>query len=634
MNYFDTYQNSRALLLEGIAGGGKSTLIANHARECVLAGLRTLLITFSQSGTQVLHDYMRKAGLPAEQHRSTLSIYTIDGLATEILRRWGDQRYVLKKDDIVRLFLPEVLAFVEEKLIGLDEIFPSQHVQDLNALMQDIDFLRASGAYREEDEELRSYICEGNLHFAIPIVMCAFIVYEDLRERWRPDACTDWQNILQNPAQARVPGMSGFRTEDEAVSDVLQHPRNLDSAAAISKLFHFKYTLIDEFHDTTPLQFTFLRHICDRSQRIMAVGDRHQNIYGWRGANPEVVFEQYHQHFAPQVVELTQTYRYSSLLAQLLASLIGKQAWQSQANYRTAIHYHQGSLSALLQNLPEQNRLLQTAIICRDSSDLDVIGFALLPLLQQEGLSMRHALGDSFASQIVTFLVALRQPGQSWDSNTLRDAVSTFLALPHCQLSKSGKEEMLAALVPSSQPGRAIRHNLVVATNLRTYIDYQLGQNSYNPAMTAALQGWLSITDKQPLAAALKQFQLTANLLHTASRAARHGVASRRMIRSWHALLAYLPSKDTTDTWPQHLARFKHTYHAQQGMLLLGVEEAKGREFEQVIVYGLNEGEFPLRGQDYRLERNRFYVATSRARQALFLVADKEPGRFFQLGAI
>lgn len=634
MNYFDEYRDSRALLLEGIAGGGKSTLIANHARECVQAGLRTLLITFSQSGTQVLHDYMQKAGLPAAQHRSTLSIYTIDGLATEILRRWGDQRYVLKKDDIVRLFLPEVLTLVEEKLAGLDEVFPGQHVQDLNALMRDIDFLRASGAYREEDEELRSYICEGNLQFALPIVMCAFMVYEDLRERWRPDSSTDWQNILQHPAQARVAAVSGFRAEDEAVSDVLQHPRHLDSASAISNLFHFKYTLIDEFHDTTPLQFTFLQHVCTRSQRIMAVGDRHQNIYGWRGANPEVVFEQYRQHFAPQVIELTQTYRYGSRLAQLLAGLTGKPAWQSQAGYHTAIHHHQGSLSELLQNLPEQNRLLQTAIICRDSSELDVIGFALLSVLQQEGLSMRHALGDSFASRIVTFLVALRQPEQTWDSNTLRDAVSTFLALPHCQLSKSGKEEMLAALVPAVQPGRAIRHNLVVATNLRTYIDYQLRQDSYTPAMIAALKGWLNATDEQPLAAALKQFQLAANLLRVASRAARHGIASRRMIRSWDALLAYLPPSDTTDAWPQHLTRFKRTSHDQHGILLLGVEEAKGREFEQVIVCGLNEEEFPLRGQDYRLERNRFYVATSRARKALFLSADKEAGRFFQFGAV
>ena len=40
---------------------------------------------------------------------------------------------------------------------------------------------------------------------------------------------------------------------------------------------------IDEFQDTSILQWRILKNILDKSENIICVGDEKQSIYGWRG---------------------------------------------------------------------------------------------------------------------------------------------------------------------------------------------------------------------------------------------------------------------------------------------------------------------------------------------------------------
>src|SRR5690606_17881443 len=106
---FDQYPD-RALLIEGVAGSGKTTLIAQEAVQCVTQG-RTLLVTFSRAGRDVLQNYMRARNLEPGAN-TNLHIFTIDGLAHFLMRRLGDERYVLERQAIVTELLPELVSEV------------------------------------------------------------------------------------------------------------------------------------------------------------------------------------------------------------------------------------------------------------------------------------------------------------------------------------------------------------------------------------------------------------------------------------------------------------------------------------------------------------------------------------------
>ncbi len=96
----------------------------------------------------------------------------------------------------------------------------------------------------------------------------------------------------------------------------------------------FSNILVDEFQDTNNIQYVWIRMLAGDSGRVIIVGDDDQSIYGWRGAQVENI-QRFLQDFpAAETIRLEQNYRSTNNILKSANVLIannngrlGKELW-------------------------------------------------------------------------------------------------------------------------------------------------------------------------------------------------------------------------------------------------------------------------------------------------------------------
>lgn len=101
----------------------------------------------------------------------------------------------------------------------------------------------------------------------------------------------------------------------------------------------FQALLVDEFQDTNPIQYAWIRLLAGPHASVMVVGDDDQSIYGWRGAKIENI-QRFSSEFKPcSVTRLEQNYRSTATILGAANALIahnttrmGKNLWTDGAD--------------------------------------------------------------------------------------------------------------------------------------------------------------------------------------------------------------------------------------------------------------------------------------------------------------
>lgn len=83
----------------------------------------------------------------------------------------------------------------------------------------------------------------------------------------------------------------------------------------------FKYIFVDEFQDTSIVQYELLKGLIKKGSRVFCVGDPNQSIYSFRGASKKVINE-YIKDFKASVYLLNKNYRSDKDILKLSNNLI------------------------------------------------------------------------------------------------------------------------------------------------------------------------------------------------------------------------------------------------------------------------------------------------------------------------
>jgi DNA helicase II / ATP-dependent DNA helicase PcrA len=424
----------------------------------------------------------------------------------------------------------------------------------------------------------------------------------------------------------------------------------------------FRYILVDEYQDTNHSQYLIVRALSDRFQNICVVGDDAQSIYSFRGANIDNMLNFQRDYDGVAVYRLEQNYRSTATIVNAANSVIAKNRDQLEKKvwtdnvvgnpiivHRSPTDADEGRFvaSTIFENkMNEQRNNHEFAVLYRTNSQSRAIEDAL----RKRDIPYRIYGGLSFYQ---------------------RKEIKDLLAYLRLVVNPKDEEAFMRVVnFPARGIGQSTLEKLAVSANAKGMSAFEFIEDE--AALSSASIGG-SIRNKLiQFSTMIRSFQLINNA-HNAFETAEHVARKTGLIQEF--------KKDGT---PEGVARLENLEELLNGMqdfvegqkeideatgslqefledvalatdldkaldnddrvALMTIHLAKGLEFKQVFVVGLEEDLFPSAmsmntRSELEEERRLFYVALTRAEEQAYLtytinryrwgkLIDAEPSRF------
>jgi len=111
-----------------------------------------------------------------------------------------------------------------------------------------------------------------------------------------------WQRYQQHLARSRALDF------DDLLLETVRLLRENDTVRSHYRK-RYRYILVDEYQDTNHPQYEIVRQLGEKHRNVCVVGDDDQSIYGWRGADISKILGFHHDFEGAKVVRLQTNYR-------------------------------------------------------------------------------------------------------------------------------------------------------------------------------------------------------------------------------------------------------------------------------------------------------------------------------------
>jgi DNA helicase-2/ATP-dependent DNA helicase PcrA len=261
------------LILAG-AGSGKTRVLTHRVAylidECGVNPWNIMAITFTNKAAGEMRERVDKiVGFGAE----SIWVSTFHSSCTRILRRYADK-------------------------IGYSNNFTIYDADDSKALMKDV-----CKRFQLETSQLklRNIMgiiskCKDNL---VSVDEYALSAGNDYIKTRVSKAYREYQDALKKN--------NAFDFDDLIMKTVELFRKNPDVLESYQD--RFKYIMVDEYQDTNTAQFELIRLLADKNRNLCVVGDDDQSIYRFRGANIRNILDFEKVYKDATVIKLEQNYR-------------------------------------------------------------------------------------------------------------------------------------------------------------------------------------------------------------------------------------------------------------------------------------------------------------------------------------
>ena len=220
------------------------------ARLVPNAALFLQVSTFHSFCARFLRHEIKRLGYP--------NAFTImdDEDQEKLLKEIGEG-YGYKKSDPV---LKEALHYISSKKTA--GLYPEGVYEAANPSLQE------AYRYLRENGTIEHYVGEHRSRFgSFAAEATSLLFYHDYEEKKRAMLCLDFDDLMLF-----------------TVKILTDFPEVRDRWSA-----RFEHILVDEFQDTNDVQYTLMRLLSREDTNVYVVGDPDQTIYTWRGANQKII---------------------------------------------------------------------------------------------------------------------------------------------------------------------------------------------------------------------------------------------------------------------------------------------------------------------------------------------------------
>jgi DNA helicase-2/ATP-dependent DNA helicase PcrA len=411
----------------------------------------------------------------------------------------------------------------------------------------------------------------------------------------------------------------------------------------------FIHILVDEFQDTSRLQYRWLRLLAGSRTAVFAVGDDDQSIYAFRGANTGNMKEFERDFHISKIIKLEQNYRSHGNILKAANTLIrnnsgrlGKNLWTSEGhgelirvyNALTDLDEAAFVVDEVKSLHAEGVALSQIALLYRSNAQSRVLEHALF----NAALAYRVYGGMRFfeRQEIKHALAYLRLIANPNDDNALLRVVN----FPARGIGARGLEQIQDE---ASQHGVSLWSAMLercgwpatLPTGIRPGSSSGAGRIAPEQAkkgvggFIALIESMREVCEKLPLPEVVEHIVEHSGLAayYRAERDGADRLENLNELVNAAAGFVHEAEDDSLAAFLSHASLEAGEHQAGEGrdaLQLMTVHSAKGLEFHSVFLSGLEEGLFPhdnSRNETGGLEEERrlMYVAVTRARRRLYL---------------
>ena len=571
-----SHKDGPCLVLAG-PGSGKTLTIVNRIKylieKCSVRPEEILVVTFTRFAAQEMKNrlcsLMGKKNLP-------VTAGTFHGIFYGILRctyRMNGQN-ILSEEEKYQL-LREVISRQEAEVFD-EEDFISDIAAEIGKIKNN----------RLDVEEYVSKKCSAETFREI------YSQYEEERKRRRKIDFDDMLVLCYNLLSSRPEVLEGWQRK-------------------------FRYILIDEFQDINRIQYDVIRLLALPQNNIFVVGDDDQAIYGFRGADSELMFQFRKDYPQADQILLGMNYRSTEYIVRNSLKVIRHNERRFEKQLEA---YRKGGACLHVQELADPAEEAEYI--------LDEIEKCISDGVRPEDIAVLFRIHTD-AGPVAEALVERRIPFQMKEH------------LPNIYNHFIGKD--IQAYFRLAMGERRRQDFLQVMNRPKRYI----GRDSLAGRAVSFEDIRNHYCDKEWMMDRIDQFEWDVKMLakmapYAAIQYIRKRIGYDDFLRDY-AFSHNIPRTDLTDViqeiaeaarpyrtleeWFRHVEEYTHILQEKQkkdnpeGVRLMTIHAAKGLEFHTVFILDANEGRIPYKkartDAQTEEERRLFYVAMTRAREKL-----------------